>query len=72
MFCPQMVNTRFNGVHPIAIVNSSAKGFTARHHGQGRGRGRSRGRYLGRVKPWEWGTVWNCPKIRTFSSIMKR
>uniref|UniRef100_M1DW98 Uncharacterized protein n=1 Tax=Solanum tuberosum TaxID=4113 RepID=M1DW98_SOLTU len=40
-----MVNTRFNGIRPVAPVNAPVKESTARGHGQGRGRGR------GRVEP---------------------
>uniref|UniRef100_M1DLE7 Uncharacterized protein n=1 Tax=Solanum tuberosum TaxID=4113 RepID=M1DLE7_SOLTU len=42
-----MVNTRFNGVRPVAPVNAPAEKSAARV----RDRGRARGRGLGRVVP---------------------
>ncbi|KAH0743076.1 hypothetical protein KY290_031069 [Solanum tuberosum] len=46
-----MVNTRFNGVRPVAPVNAPAEESTAISHCRGRGRGRARGRSRGRVAP---------------------
>ncbi|KAK4713008.1 hypothetical protein R3W88_018915 [Solanum pinnatisectum] len=42
----QMVNTRFNGVRPVAFVNASVEKSAARGHDRGRGRGRARGREI--------------------------
>uniref|UniRef100_M1DE13 Uncharacterized protein n=1 Tax=Solanum tuberosum TaxID=4113 RepID=M1DE13_SOLTU len=46
-----MVNTRYNGVRPVAPVNAPAEESAARGRGRGIGRGRARGRGRGRVAP---------------------
>jgi len=46
-----MVNTRFNGVKPVAPFNAFAEESTVRGRGQGRGRRRARGRGRGNVEP---------------------
>ncbi|WMV08779.1 hypothetical protein MTR67_002164 [Solanum verrucosum] len=46
-----MVNTRFNGIRPIAPVNAPAKKSAARVRSRGRGRERARGRGRGREAP---------------------
>uniref|UniRef100_M0ZWW8 'chromo' domain containing protein n=1 Tax=Solanum tuberosum TaxID=4113 RepID=M0ZWW8_SOLTU len=48
-----MVNTRYNGVRPIAPVNAPAEESAVKDRGRGRGRGRARGRGHGRVTPVE-------------------
>lgn len=58
-----MVNTRFNGVRPVALVNDPVEESVARDRGQGRSRGRVRGRGRGRVAPIRDGApVENAPK----------
>uniref|UniRef100_M1DRL5 'chromo' domain containing protein n=1 Tax=Solanum tuberosum TaxID=4113 RepID=M1DRL5_SOLTU len=47
----QMVNTRYNGVRPVAPVNAPAEESAARGRGRGRGRGRARSRGRRRVAP---------------------
>uniref|UniRef100_M1DXU0 Uncharacterized protein n=1 Tax=Solanum tuberosum TaxID=4113 RepID=M1DXU0_SOLTU len=46
-----MVNTRFNGVRPVAPINEPVEGSAVRGHGRCMGRGRVRGRGRGRVAP---------------------
>ncbi|KAK4736785.1 hypothetical protein R3W88_000482 [Solanum pinnatisectum] len=46
-----MVNTRFNGVRPVAPINAPTEESVTRGHGRGRGRGRARGRGRRRVAP---------------------
>uniref|UniRef100_M1DXP5 Uncharacterized protein n=1 Tax=Solanum tuberosum TaxID=4113 RepID=M1DXP5_SOLTU len=46
-----MVNTRFNGVRPVAPVNELVEEFATRSRGRGRGRGIARGKCRGRVSP---------------------
>ncbi|KAH0730222.1 hypothetical protein KY289_001410 [Solanum tuberosum] len=46
-----MVNTRLNGVRPVAPVNAPAEESAARGRSRYRGRGRARGRGRGRVVP---------------------
>ncbi|WMV30785.1 hypothetical protein MTR67_024170 [Solanum verrucosum] len=58
-----MVNTRFNGVMPVAPVNALVEESVARGHSRGRARGRTRGRGRGRVAPTRDGTpVENAPR----------
>uniref|UniRef100_M1CNY4 'chromo' domain containing protein n=1 Tax=Solanum tuberosum TaxID=4113 RepID=M1CNY4_SOLTU len=46
-----MVNSRFNGVRLVALVNAPIEEYTARGRGRGRGRERAKGRGHGRVEP---------------------
>uniref|UniRef100_M1D8W7 Uncharacterized protein n=1 Tax=Solanum tuberosum TaxID=4113 RepID=M1D8W7_SOLTU len=46
-----MVNTRFNGVRPVAPVNAPIEESASRGRGCGKGRGRARDRGRGRVEP---------------------
>ncbi|KAH0741272.1 hypothetical protein KY290_034315 [Solanum tuberosum] len=50
-----MVNTKFNGAHPVAPVNVPVEGLAVRGHGRGRGRGRASGKGRERVAPIEDG-----------------
>uniref|UniRef100_M1E0P1 Uncharacterized protein n=1 Tax=Solanum tuberosum TaxID=4113 RepID=M1E0P1_SOLTU len=45
----EMINTRYNGVRPMAPVNAPAEESAVRGRGRGRGRGRARGRGRGSV-----------------------
>uniref|UniRef100_M1DQ49 'chromo' domain containing protein n=1 Tax=Solanum tuberosum TaxID=4113 RepID=M1DQ49_SOLTU len=44
-----MVNTTFNGVRPVALINAPVKESSATGLGRGRGRGRARSKGHGRV-----------------------
>uniref|UniRef100_M1DZI0 Uncharacterized protein n=1 Tax=Solanum tuberosum TaxID=4113 RepID=M1DZI0_SOLTU len=59
----QMVNTRFNGVRPVALFNEPAEESTTGGRGRGKGRGRAMGRGRGRVAPARNGSpIENSPR----------
>uniref|UniRef100_M1DLH6 Uncharacterized protein n=1 Tax=Solanum tuberosum TaxID=4113 RepID=M1DLH6_SOLTU len=47
----KMVNTRYNGVRPVAPINAPTEESTTRGRGRGRGKGTARGRGHERVTP---------------------
>uniref|UniRef100_M1DFW5 'chromo' domain containing protein n=1 Tax=Solanum tuberosum TaxID=4113 RepID=M1DFW5_SOLTU len=55
-----MVNTRFNGVRPVAPVNAPAEASTARRRVRGRGRGRERA-----TPTWDGAPVGDAPRNET-------
>ncbi|KAH0746089.1 hypothetical protein KY285_007746 [Solanum tuberosum] len=60
---PPKVNTRFNGVRPVAPINEPAEESAARGHSRCRGRRREMGRGRGRVTPTKDGAlVENAPR----------
>uniref|UniRef100_M1DF42 Putative plant transposon protein domain-containing protein n=1 Tax=Solanum tuberosum TaxID=4113 RepID=M1DF42_SOLTU len=60
---PEDVNTRFNGVRPIAPVYAPVEKSTARGRSRGRGRERARGRACGCVAPTRDGApIKNAPR----------
>ncbi|KAK6773863.1 hypothetical protein RDI58_029102 [Solanum bulbocastanum] len=58
-----MVNTRYNGVRPVAPINEPVEESATSGHKRGSGRGRESGRGRGRLRPTRGGApVENVPR----------